>query len=227
MHANSSPVISNQAGLHERLDEVVRKHAASAFQRPIAEHAVAAWQVLEQRWDRSQPLVLDSGCGTARSTLMLAEQHTDSLVVGVDRSVARLEKRAELPENALLLRTNLEDFWRLLAMNKVRLAAHYLFYPNPYPKAAQLRYRWHGSPVFSVMMGLAGQVTLRSNWEVYLKEFERAAAITGWRYESAGVTVLPHQQRPITAFEEKYQASSQALFQLVLSKVQPDASGNE
>lgn len=218
MQANSSPVISNQHDIHERLEEVVRRHAASQFRRPIAEHAQQAWEVLDARWDRQQPLVLDSGCGTAMSTACLAKKHSDCLVVGVDRSLARLEKQAELPSNALSLRTNLEDFWRLLAANDVELAAHYLLYPNPYPKASQLRYRWHGSPVFSVMLGLAAQLTLRSNWPLYLREFEMAATLLQPAWRSSGVTKLPYQAEPTTAFEDKYQRSSHELFELVISR---------
>lgn len=37
-------------------------------------------------------LILDSGCGTGRSTLLLARQHPHALVVGVDKSGTRLSK---------------------------------------------------------------------------------------------------------------------------------------
>lgn len=216
MQANSSPVISNQQGIHERLDEIVRRHMTSEFQRPIADHAYQAWDVLDTQWDRTMPLVLDSGCGTARSTALLAAKYSDCLVVGVDRSLARLDKTQGLVGNSLLLRTNLEDFWRLLLLNSVKLKAHYLLYPNPYPKAAQLRYRWHGSPVFSLMLGLSDELVIRSNWPLYLQEFEKAAIIASPEMGSSSVNQLPRQDVPITAFEDKYQQSGQALYELVL-----------
>jgi tRNA G46 methylase TrmB len=215
MHSNSSPVISNQASLHEQLEATVRKHLQTQFQRPIAEHAKHAWQQLKAEWGGTRPLVLDSGCGTAQSTLLLAEKHADCLVVGVDRSISRLEKRKQLPSNALLLRTNLEDLWRLMAADEVQLAYHYLLYPNPYPKAAQLRYRWHGSPVFPILMQLGGELTLRSNWDVYLQEFQCACELAG--KTDSSLIELPYQQQPLTAFEDKYQASQQALWQLSAS----------
>jgi hypothetical protein len=51
MHANSRPVQSNQASLHEQLQAVVAKHAATAFRKPVAAlnleaftTSIAAWQ---------------------------------------------------------------------------------------------------------------------------------------------------------------------------------------
>lgn len=217
MQGNSSPVISNQAGVYERLEEVVRKHANSEFKRPIAAHALQAWKLFEQRWDGRQGVVLDSGCGTAQSTSLLAQQYPDCLVVGVDRSLARLEKTQSLAENVLLLRTNLEDFWRLLATHNVQLKAHYLLYPNPYPKASRFRYRWHGSPVFSTLLELSALLVLRSNWPLYLTEFETAVKVLKPSVLSEGVQVLPQQGIPLTAFEDKYQRSQQAIYQLKIS----------
>lgn len=217
MQANSSPVISNQQGIHERLEEVVRRHMLTDFQRPIAEHAYQAWETLNKRWTSATPLVLDSGCGTAQSTRLLAAKYPDCLVVGVDRSLARLDRTQGVPDNALLLRTNLEDFWRLLSQYSVQLKAHYLLYPNPYPKAAQLRYRWHGSPVFSLMLGLSDELVLRSNWLLYLQEFESAASIARSEMHSSGVVALPKQAVPITVFEDKYQRSGQVLYELRFS----------
>lgn len=217
MHSNSSPVISNQNGIHDQLEATVRKHLASEYQRPISEHAQQALAQLYARWDRTQPLVLDSGCGTAQSTRLLAEKHADALVVGVDRSEVRLEKGHQLPANAMLLRTNLEDLWRLLAADGIKLAAHYVLYPNPYPKAAQLRYRFHGGPVFSQLLQLGGQVTLRSNWALYLQEFAQAVKIALPELAEPAVSELPSQEQPLTAFEKKYQDSNQTLYQLKVS----------
>lgn len=217
MQGNSSPVISNQAGVHERLEEVVRKHASSEFKRPIAGHALQAWELFQQGWDGQQEIVLDSGCGTAQSTGLLAQQYSDCLVVGVDRSLARLEKTQSSAENSLLLRTNLEDFWRLLALHGVKLKAHYLLYPNPYPKASRFRYRWHGSPVFPTLLELSELLVLRSNWPLYLTEFEAAVKLLKPKAVSTGLQVLPWQDIPLTAFEDKYQRSQQTVYGLQVS----------
>lgn len=213
MHGNSSNVISNQPGIHEQLEATVRKHLNSDFKRPIAEHAQQAWQQLDAAWDRARPLILDSGCGTAQSTERLALKNPNSLVVGVDRSEIRLDKRQTLPTNALLLRTNLEDLWRLLAAAGVRLQQHSLLYPNPYPKAAQLRYRWHGSPAFKYLLQLGGELSCRSNWLLYLEELSLACEFAGVG-SKAVIKTLEHQALPMTAFEDKYQQSQQPLYEL-------------
>lgn len=213
MQGNSSPVISNQKGLHDQLESTVRKHCATIFKRPIAAHAEQAWARLNEVWDGSAPLVLDSGCGTAQSTMQLAVKHSDSLVVGVDRSLVRLERNVALPANALLLRTNLEDLWRLMEAAGVTLSHHYILYPNPYPKAAQLRYRFHGSPVFPSILKLGGTITLRSNWKLYLEEFAAAATLVlpGVRTKLGAIDI---SQPSLTAFEQKYKDSQQSLYEL-------------
>lgn len=215
MQGNSSPVLSNQAGVHDQLQAIVQKHLLADYKRPIASHAEDAMATLLSEWNRDTPLILDSGCGTAQSTLLLAEQNPQSFVVGVDRSDARLQKHKTLPRNALLLRTNLEDLWRLMAAQKIRLQQHSLLYPNPYPKAAQLRYRWHGSPAFKYLLQLGGQLSLRSNWRLYLEEFSQACEWAGHSQTSA-IKLLEQKVQPMTAFEDKYQQSGQPLYELAV-----------
>ena len=124
-------------------------------------------------------MVLDSGCGTGESTVLLARRYPDCLVVGVDKSAARLDKAPQLPANARLLRADLADIWRLMDDAGWKLAQHYLLYPNPWPKPAQLKRRWHGHPVFPDLLVLGGRLVLRSNFEVYVDEFARALELAG------------------------------------------------
>ena len=116
-------------------------HETYLDKRPIAKHTAAAFQTAaEFARSRNTPLIIDAGCGTGRSTLKLAERYPDRTVIGVDRSEARLSKSRDAPANALLLRAELGDFWRLLnATPDLTVEETYLLYPNPYPKTKMLK----------------------------------------------------------------------------------------
>lgn len=88
-----------------------------------------------------------------------------------DKLGERQRQREPVPDNMLLLRADLVDFWILAARDgQWDIEEHLILYPNPYPKRSQLRQRWHGHPVFPVMLGLGGKITVRSNWRTYLDE---------------------------------------------------------
>ena len=74
----------------------------------------------------------------------------------------------KLPRNLILMRADLNDFYRLAADAGWRLARHFILYPNPWPKSVHLKRRWHGAPVFPYMLRLGGVMELRSNWKLYL-----------------------------------------------------------
>lgn len=197
-----------------------------------------------QQLQHQLPVVLDSGCGTGRSSALLARAHPHLPVVGVDRSAVRLSKggggggirdtghsrlgdgsrkqaaawrpsddqsqdvvgkteedrapfargkgghsgRESLPSNLLLLRADLVDLWILAWRDRAwEVREHSILYPNPYPKRSQLRSRWHGHPVFPVLLGLGGRITLRSNWKAYLEEVcEAVLAISNEAEELKG-----------------------------------------
>jgi len=61
--------------------------------RPLAKHTVAAFkeaQIFVSKFTREngeqREIILDSGCGTGRSTLLLGERYPNSIVLGIDRS---------------------------------------------------------------------------------------------------------------------------------------------
>jgi len=178
----------------------------------MADHNRDGFRVLKQRLvDSSGKLVLDSGCGTGEGTRRLASRHSDCLVLGVDKSAVRLHRSRSLPlpENALLLRAELADFWHLLNQKSIRLQAHYILYPNPWPKSRHLQRRWHGHPAFADLIALGGYLELRSNWSVYVDEF--AAAL---HYANAARQIVCGElEAPDlwTPFERKYFLSGQRL----------------
>lgn len=211
MHANSRPVQSDQSAPHPRLADLALRHAQSPFRKPPAPYSRAAFERFLAAWDGRMPLLLDAGCGTGESTRRLALMHPHSLVVGVDQSAARLARGAPqtTPANALLLRADVVDFWLLLAERRIALTRHYLLYPNPWPKPAQLTRRWHAHAVFPTVLALGGVLECRSNWRVYAEEFALAVRLASGR-EATLETVTP--QDPLTPFERKYRDSGHALY---------------
>lgn len=92
--------------------------------------------------------MLDAGCGTGRSTVRLARMLPSYDVVGIDKSGARLDrteayrKFGGLPDgvnNALLVRAELADFWRLCYVNALWPEYQFILYPNPYPKQNSIK----------------------------------------------------------------------------------------
>jgi tRNA (guanine-N7-)-methyltransferase len=225
MQGNSRVVTSTQSGPHSDLERTVRRHLAADFAKPIGAAAQDAYEVFVARWQAAgqPPLVFDSGCGVGDSTRLLAARHPAALVVGIDKSEDRLtrQKPHPLPANALLLRADAVDFWRLAVADKLRLAQHYLLYPNPWPKVGHLQRRWHGHAVFPSLLALGGRLELRSNWRVYVEEFTAAVAFAG--RDPASVEIIPETElaAPLTPFERKYHASGQALFRCVITPDPP------
>ena len=214
MDGNSRFISSAQQGPHADLEDLLRRHLAHPFRKPIFDYnreafaeAMAAWRA----WNPDAPLILDAGCGVGWSTLRIAERYPDHFVLGVDQSSDRLErgKPTVLPANGRLIRADLVDFWRLLAENGVRLARHYNLYPNPWPKIGHLARRWHGHAVFPVWRELGGELECRSNWRIYIEEMAIALSLLSGQ----PVAAEPYAtDDPMTPFEKKYLASGHDLW---------------
>jgi tRNA (guanine-N7-)-methyltransferase len=211
---NSRFIASAQDGAHRDLDDLVLRHIAHPFRKPILDYnrtAFAAALAARDAWNPQAPLILDAGCGVGWSTLRIAEQFPDHFVLGVDQSSDRIGrgKPMAMPANALLVRADLVDFWRLLAEHGIRLARHYNLYPNPWPKIGHLARRWHGHAVFPVWQELGGELECRSNWRIYIEEMARALTLL------TGLPVLAEPYAtddPMTPFEKKYLASGHELW---------------
>lgn len=215
----SREVKSNQTGIHKNLNTVVDKHLNSQCLRPIAGHTESAFQDFIQHY-QGQALIFDSGCGTARSSLALANKYPNALVVGIDKSAARLEKFnkrhsddvLESTANLHIVRADYEDFLKIAAREKLKLSKHKLLYPNPWPKSQHLQRRWHGSAIFKTLLSLGGEIELRSNWKIYVEEFQQALLIAG--YQATIQPLSPDKDNFLSDFEEKYHKSQQTLWQL-------------
>ncbi len=208
-------VTSNQTGIHQNLETVVRKHLKHSWRKPLSHFSAKIFAEIES-WlaQTSGPLILDSGCGIGESTVKLATLHPGSRVIGFDRSEARLDKlqrKTDVPANCLVLRADADDLWRQFVTAGIHIDRHYLLFPNPYPKAAQLNQRWYGSPLFPYLLKLGGELEVRSNWRTYLDEFQLALGIAGnipARVESYEPALL------LSAFETKYHEDDQPLWRL-------------
>lgn len=214
MQVESRVISSAQTGVHADLEKQFRRHLAQPWRKPFAaynERALDAAMAAHAGWNARAPLVLDAGCGVGWSTLHLAREFPGHFVIGVDQSAARLArgKPEQLPENAVLVRADLVDFWRLLARAGVHLDRHYNLYPNPWPKIGHLSRRWHGHAVFPVWRELGGMLECRSNWRIYIEEM---ALALGWLAASPVAAERYRPARGITPFEQKYLASGHALW---------------
>jgi tRNA (guanine-N7-)-methyltransferase len=219
MAGNSRFISSAQSGPHDDLAALVHRHLDHPFRKPILDYnrlAFSAALAARDAWNPGAPLVLDAGCGVGWSTLRLAERYPDHFVIGVDQSSDRIGrgKPLVLPANALFVRADLVDFWRLLRAADIRLARHYVLYPNPWPKIGHLARRWHGHAVFPDLLALGGVIECRSNWRIYIEELAIAIGLATGKVTSCQPW-LPEGE-PLTPFEKKYLASGHALFRLVV-----------
>lgn len=204
------PVQSDQQAPHLDLEALVVKHCRTRWRKPIPEHTqktfdyATAWLA-----ERGNPtVVLDSFCGTGMSTKRLAEQHHNAAVIGLDKSAHRLTKHADTSDKYLLLRAECEPFWQLLVTANIKVAHHYLLYPNPWPKSSQLKRRVHGHPAFPLLARLGGSVEMRSNWQIFAEEFALASKLIGFTGKLDRLEI----SEPWTLFEKKYSERAQDLW---------------
>lgn len=219
-------VSSSQKAIHSGLEKSLRRHLDRHWSQPLHRPSVDSYQRLqnESSFAAGQAFILDSGCGTGKSTQQLAKQYPDHLVIGVDRSQARLAKSGMEQglwqrENCILLRADLPAFWRMLVRDGHIPSRHFLFYPNPWPKSGHLKRRWHGHPVFPSLLTLGGQIEMRCNWEIYALEFARAVSI------ATGEPIVAKRHLPqssVSPFEKKYMERSQRLFSVTVPRQATD-----
>lgn len=218
--ANSPPVISNQNGIHDDLLKVVSKHLNKQFRRPIADHSATAFRETNEIVQQfNGPVIVDSGCGTGESSYKLSEQYPDRLIVGIDKSAARLAKSPnKISPKVCLVRGDLVDMWRLINEYNWPVEKHVVFYPNPWPKKHHLKRRWHGHPIFLNMLQLSNKHEVRTNWQIYALEFMAAVEylIRQGRFTGQVSHAIIEADAPVSLFEKKYAASQHRLFRIVV-----------
>eukprot|EP00934_Nitzschia_sp_Nitz4_P001000 Nitzschia sp. Nitz4//scaffold322_size40381//17216//18090//NITZ4_007561-RA/size40381-exonerate_est2genome-gene-0.58-mRNA-1//1//CDS//3329547830//1000//frame0 len=225
------------------LDRVVTKHCETLRQylaeKPIAAHTRATFDSLYQTMTGlDRPVILDSGCGTGRSSLFLGEKYPDHVVVGIDRSKVRLNKNdvykqpiegtnVGMNNNVFLVRAELTDFWRLWMDSPLgTVDKHFLLYPNPYPKRKRWMNRWYGHASFPMLFEIGfNEMVLRANWQAYLEDFGQATKIyekyssEDCQYRMSGIQQIDASEEPWSNFEAKYHAVGEPVFELKIEKI--------
>jgi len=216
----SGVVTSSQAGVHPQLERHVLRHLGEPWLQPFHHPSTDAYHHLisDGGLSEDKSIILDSGCGTGKSTQRLAELYPRHIVIGVDQSHVRLAKSGvssgfSRNGNCILLRAELSTFWRLLLIDGHTPERHFLFYPNPWPKPGHLKRRWHGHPVFPHLLSLGGEIELRCNWEIYALEFAQAVNL------ATGADIRRktfHPKNAVSPFEQKYMLRDQSLFSVLV-----------
>lgn len=212
--------------------------------KPVAEFNKQAFETAKKAYEeycdsfggKRVPIVLDSCCGTGRSTACLAGLRPNSFVVGIDKSLVRLERNKgfrdtsgqSLPaNNMVLVRANCIDFWRCAWEAGWEPEEHFILYPNPYPKEAQLNLRWHGSPAFPILLNLGGVIQVRASWRTYLEEMAMAADAVKGKLSSKLDRIFASNEDqidvegPLSNFEIKYIAAKQPVYRLRMPHISP------
>lgn len=217
--ANSRRVDTDQPTPHPSLERVIRGRRDTRYARPVAAHSRNSFKHIDQLVTaHAGPIVLDSGCGTGESSLLLAQRFPSALVIGIDKSAHRLQRgqavlSARALSNATLVRADCVDVWRLAREADWPISRHFLLYPNPWPKHKHLKRRWHAHPVMSDLMSLGGRLELRSNWLIYAREFAAAVTLlTGNTPRCRRMEIAT----PLSPFERKYVTSGHACYQLTV-----------
>ncbi|GKY94367.1 hypothetical protein MPSEU_000402600 [Mayamaea pseudoterrestris] len=203
----------------DTLHRHVSKHVSTLDQylarKPMAPHTLAAFQLADReiKLQSRESIILDSGCGTGRSSLVLGETYPNAVVLGVDRSLARLERNPyssrpllqpqedqtvtddyplfqQVAYNVWLIRAELVDFWRCARTANLVFDKHFMLYPNPYPKQSRLQQRWYAHPSFPLLLQSSPHLVIRSNWKQYLEEMAVAAEMANqvWKCQEVAST---------------------------------------
>ncbi len=209
--------ITSQKHASPDLLPLLKKYQESTFLRPLPEHQKNAFRkIADFIGDSTAPLILDSCCGTGLSTLNLAQNYPEALVIGIDKSAARITRGPDLTSNCLVVRGDIYDLWSLFIKEKIHFIKHFMFYPNPWPKAGHLKRRFYAHPTFLGMSTLSDYFELRSNWPLFIEEASIAFNFAGLQVNTAE----PAKDRPpMSLFEKKYQDHGVKLYLLVAQKL--------
>ena len=219
MSGNSKPVTATSYREEEDLLKIASKFSVDSYRRPSEEKEELKKLLLEKL--DGKKVIFDTGCGIGESSFKLAEKYQDKIVLGVDKSVSRIERKnafkSSVPNNLVLLQADLQDVWPALYEMQnddvLEVVKQYILYPNPWPKLKGVKRRWYANPMLSFILELSSNIEIRSNWKRYLEDFALVAGHIGNRdCELQEFTPVEY----LTPFEKKYSLSGQPLYQLMI-----------
>ena len=194
--------------------QIVKKQQNRIYQRPKnPKHQEIAATLTTMI--AKQAFIWDFGCGTAKSSQILAQANPDKLIIGVDQSLHRLTKSKKFIDqqalcqnaNLILVRANIIDLIHCWQGPKAH--AQYWLHPNPYPKAKQIKHRWPTNPIFAKAMALAQTTIMRTNWLSYAQNWATACTTLGLEPK-----LSIYHDLALSAFEQKYQAQNLRIYQV-------------
>jgi tRNA G46 methylase TrmB len=211
---NSKAVTSQQDCISDKLQALTERYRSRDHMKPLSQHSLHTFAKIND-WlaQRDGAVILDACCGVGESTAHLASLYPTARVIGIDKSDVRLSKHAHYAanrDNYQVFRADIQDMLVLMTREQWRLAAQFWWYPNPYPNKHQVQKRWHASPTMPHIMGLGGDIEVRSNWRLYLEEFAWVAQQYGRKTTIEEIL----SDKPVTPFERKYRASHQSCWKL-------------
>ncbi len=225
----SNSVTSPQDGPHKDLEKSISKHLATTYKRPIQDHTKKSFERVMNQLEAigNSSIILDSACGVGMSTFKLAVQNPSATVIGIDKSQDRILKSdwysvnverssGVKPTNSIIERADVIDFWRLAVDANLKIEKHFILYPNPWPKTNGFNKRWQGHPIFPVLCDVCDSIELRSNWKLYLEEFNAAYGLV--KNKMGLVSEIATNGEYLTAFEKKFAESDQKLWKLTIGE---------
>lgn len=221
MENKSRKIHSDQKASHKDLLDFLDRYQKTSYLYPVGEKAKATGDEILKRQKHFEGIILDMGCGVGESTFHLATMNPSQLVVGIDKSSSRLKRNNDFkkspPENFLLVEGNCIEYWQMFFQRKsdFKITKQYLLYPNPNPKIGDVKKRWHGHPIITLLTQLSGEIELRTNWEIYWREFNQVLEALSFSLETVECYA---PENPISPFERKYRESQHDLFQTIAYK---------
>jgi tRNA G46 methylase TrmB len=223
MKNESNNVWSTQNGPNKNLQKALDRYDINNYQRPIAQFSKDSFKkILAKVSDfGNNSIVLDICCGTGESSFNLSSLYPNNLIIGIDKSISRLERKnsfkSDLPKNVYFVRGEVLDlyylFYQAVQHDQLKVVKQFILYPNPWPKEKHYKRRFSANPITPFIFQISSQIELRSNWKVYLEEFGLAAKYYGCKLTFLDVFT---PEKTITAFEKKFFESNHPLYKCIV-----------